>query len=331
MKISIIVPVYNRGYCLRQCLDSILNQSFTDWECILIDDGSTDNSFAICQEYVANDLRFRAYHQENGGVSAARNKGLDLANGTYINFVDSDDFVENDHLMLLFEAIDGADLSVGGLAFYQDTVQTKSVLPAILSLVIEPANESLLFDIMSTNLLYGPVCKLYLRDLIERNRIRFPKEVSYGEDVIFNFTYLLEVDRIKFVQKALYNVFSSGDSLVSHPENQSVESHLLRYELIRAFFERKKFTDDIARNELCGHYCSVIWLAFYVVVFKHSVLSVKARYCYIRDLGLRLDLDLVNGAVNFTAWKRFFMKHYLWYWFLSEIKYLIRKIKKERV
>ena len=103
--VTIIIPVYNVEKFLPQCLDSILSQTFTDWECILIDDGSPDNSGAICDEYAQQDSRFRVIHQENKGVSAARNAGLDVAKGEWIAFVDSDDWVERDTYQRAFDTI----------------------------------------------------------------------------------------------------------------------------------------------------------------------------------------------------------------------------------
>ncbi len=90
--VSVIVPVYNTEKYLRRCLDSILGQTYTDWECLVIDDGSTDGSADICDEYAAGDARFRVFHKENGGVSSARNLGLDKSGGEYFIFMDSDDF-----------------------------------------------------------------------------------------------------------------------------------------------------------------------------------------------------------------------------------------------
>ena len=104
-KISIIVPVYKVEQYLRRCLDSIVNQTFTDWECILVDDGSPDNSGRICDEYAEKDERFRVFHQENQGVSAARNRGLDNMNGKYCMFVDSDDTITENALTIINDAI----------------------------------------------------------------------------------------------------------------------------------------------------------------------------------------------------------------------------------
>ena len=101
-KISVIVPVYKAEKYLHRCVDSILAQSYTDFELLLIDDGSPDNSGAICDEYAIKDSRVRVFHKQNGGASSARNKGLDHANGEWVSFVDSDDWIEPQMVESLF-------------------------------------------------------------------------------------------------------------------------------------------------------------------------------------------------------------------------------------
>ena len=103
---SIIIPVFNVAPYLRECLDSVLSQTFTDWEAICVDDGSTDGSGAILDEYAAKDKRFRVVHKENEGVSVARNVGLDLANGEYILFLDSDDTFESYAFYIMHRILD---------------------------------------------------------------------------------------------------------------------------------------------------------------------------------------------------------------------------------
>lgn len=114
MKVSIIVPVYNCEDYLERCLDSIKGQTLTDWECIVINDGSSDNSGAVLERYASKDSRFRVIHQENRGVSAARNAGLGAAAGEYVGFVDSDDWIESNMFSILYtEALDtGSDIVV---------------------------------------------------------------------------------------------------------------------------------------------------------------------------------------------------------------------------
>ncbi len=111
--ISVIVPVYNAEKTLRRCVDSILSQTFTEFELLLINDGSKDNSGVICDEYARKDSRIRVFHKENGGVSSARNVGLDNLRGEWVTFVDSDDYVENKYLGVFYDN-KKADLLVGG-------------------------------------------------------------------------------------------------------------------------------------------------------------------------------------------------------------------------
>lgn len=104
-KVSVIVPVYNVELYLNQCIDSILRNTFTDYELLLIDDGSTDNSGKICDEYAMNDCRIKAYHKTNGGVSSARNLGIEKANGEWMTFIDSDDLIDENFLNNLYKPL----------------------------------------------------------------------------------------------------------------------------------------------------------------------------------------------------------------------------------
>lgn len=121
-KISIIIPVYNSSKYLKTCLDSIRQQTFSNWEAICIDDGSTDESYAILKNYSEQDSRFRVYRQKNAGQSSARNFGLTLVRGDYISFVDSDDFIEPEFLKHLYENMENnsAQISISGVAYYNE-------------------------------------------------------------------------------------------------------------------------------------------------------------------------------------------------------------------
>jgi len=121
--ISIVVPIYNVENYLRMCLDSIQNQTYQNFECLLINDGSPDNSADICREYLAKDARFRYFEKENGGSSSARNFGIERSEGEYVTFVDSDDWLEHDALQLLYDALkkENADISIGRYNCYDES------------------------------------------------------------------------------------------------------------------------------------------------------------------------------------------------------------------
>ena len=201
-KVSIIVPVYKAEKYLHQCIDSILSQSFTDWELILVNDGSPDRSGAICDEYAQKDTRIRVIHKENGGVGAARNTGLENATGKYVAFVDSDDFCENTYLenFGLNKTIT-ADLIIQGFKKFVDEER-----PGINYSKRLYTRNNLVEGILDNGLLsFGaPYCKLFRRDFIERNNIRFSTKYSFGEDTYFFFDYLTHIYNMQMVEGTGY-------------------------------------------------------------------------------------------------------------------------------
>lgn len=205
-KISIIIPVYKVERYLRQCLDSVLSQTFTDWECLLVDDGSPDASGAICDEYAARDPRFRAFHQPNAGVSAARNTGLDEARGELICFIDSDDWVKPEHLANYICAGD-YDIIVCGYNRV-DEVDGQTRVEKLRSLKSECVDDfwkvlrSLQKDKVAFN---SPWNKLYKKEIIDAFDVKFKEDISCGEDKLFNFNYLSRCRTIQISSSVTYN------------------------------------------------------------------------------------------------------------------------------
>lgn len=188
-KISVIVPVYNSEKYISQCVDSIMNQTFRDFELILIDDGSTDGSGEICRKYAFCDRRVRYIFKENGGVSSARNFGMRNAEGEFIAFVDSDDTVKADMLKTL--AQNGCDFSMCGYELFDDTTNTVSTelfCDRLCGTVHDLAQN--IKNYISPPFLLGPCFKLFKRSIITDNGVCFPPELSYGEDAIFVLKYL---------------------------------------------------------------------------------------------------------------------------------------------
>lgn len=202
-EISIIVPVYNSARYLESCVESILQQQFADFELLLIDDGSTDESAEICRRYVRKEPRIRLIRQANAGVSAARNTGLDHACGQWIAFIDSDDRVMPSYLSdFHHRETPQADLYLQGYIVEKAGRTLREhrfpELPAPYSL------SDIFVEGEWHDILNSPVCKLFKRALIEASRLRFDLHTSYGEDHLFVLEYLCRAESARTVTSAAY-------------------------------------------------------------------------------------------------------------------------------
>ena len=197
-KISIIIPIYNTEAYLPKCIDSILSQSFTDYEVLLIDDGSTDGSGQICDSYAKKDNRIRVFHKENGGVSSARNMGLDNAQGEWINFVDSDDWLEQDFFVI------GKNENVD--LIYQHRFFSDGNCDSIIRPGIYRGEDYLDFltENSQTNLFYMCYSMLLKSDILTDNHIRFDENLRFGEDRIFIMEYLTHCNSIQVLSNSHY-------------------------------------------------------------------------------------------------------------------------------
>lgn len=214
--ISIIVPIYNVEKYLEHCIESVLNLTYRDFELILVDDGSTDNSGTICDRYASHDNRIRVFHKANGGVSSARNMGLGQARGEYITFVDGDDFIHPQMLEVLHNALTSGDydLSIVSLrrvpldeihSFQFETVTT-SKLQAV---DIEKDEYEVRVSNDSDGMFTSPCCKLFKKELLED---LYFKPVP-SEDAEWNVRLALRVKKAALVHQHLYYYVQSENSL----------------------------------------------------------------------------------------------------------------------
>ncbi|MBD5415809.1 MAG: glycosyltransferase family 2 protein [Bacteroides sp.] len=191
--VSVVVPVYNVSAYLDACVRSIIEQNYANFELILVNDGSQDNSLAICRRWEAEDRRIRVIDKANGGVSSARNAGIDCATGEWITFIDSDDWVKPDYISFLIESVECApetvDWVTSGLTYYYADEKREVEAPEAVGLVSSHTADGLLI-IAAQKLVTSPVGKLYRRNIMCDNRLRFNPELSYGEDRDFNLHYL---------------------------------------------------------------------------------------------------------------------------------------------
>ena len=198
--ISVIVPLYNAKKYLHRCIDSILAQTFTDFELLLVDDGSTDSSDAICDEYAEKDSRVRVFHKKNGGVSSARNLGLVNTKGEYVMFVDSDDYMLPTMCELMLRTIENksADLVVCG------TTETGGGFwrPRFDEDFSKEQLKERFVSLLHTELLSPPWNKIYKK--VKIGNLRFREDISFGEDLLFNIQYLDICNKISFIKESPY-------------------------------------------------------------------------------------------------------------------------------
>lgn len=219
--VSVICPVYQAEAYLHRCADSILAQSFTDFELLLIDDGSRDRSGEICDEYAAKDGRVHVIHQANGGVCSARNRGIEEARGEYTIHVDPDDWVEPDFLSALYEQAQsaGADMVICDYILHWEG---KSLLQRQQPTALD--HKSLLYDLLHT--LHGSCWnKLVRRRCYQERGLRFPDGLTIWEDLYFNASLCIQPMVVAYLPKALYHYDYSinANSLVRRGNQKSLD------------------------------------------------------------------------------------------------------------
>lgn len=250
-KISVIVPVYKVEKYLHRCIDSILSQSFTDFELILVDDGSPDNCGKICDEYAQKDSRVRVFHKPNGGVSSARNLGLDNARGEWIAFVDSDDDFEITHLQNYYDVVDfESDVIIMGRKITNEKgVYQGELMPANMD---SKKNTDGMRGVVQNllpkfNLLYTVWNALYRKNIIEKHNIRFNGNISWGEDTLFNFQYLTKCNRIQTIAKSSYLYLKNYDNASNKYHKNMNNGIKMRIPLILLFLQQAGFSEDIIK------------------------------------------------------------------------------------
>lgn len=240
-KISIIVPVYKVEQYLPKCIDSILSQTYQNWELLLIDDGSPDNSGRICDEYAAKDERIRVFHKKNGGVSSARNLGLDYAEGGYVMFVDSDDWLSNDCLEVCVYEVEKNKLDALQFGFTSITENNEKRLVKNPSSILDGEQYIKLnnFNVC----VWGGV---YKREIIEEYKLRFPEELKLAEDQIFVLSFFKHAQRIKYIDKAMYYYLQRSDSAVHTPKSEDMlKSCEYLISCSKEWFASKSFIDSM--------------------------------------------------------------------------------------
>ncbi|MBO5142220.1 MAG: glycosyltransferase family 2 protein [Clostridia bacterium] len=222
--ISVIIPVYNVEEYIRECLDSVINQTYKNLEIILIDDGSKDNSGKICDEYAKKDKRIKVIHKENGGLSSARNKGLDNAQGKYITFVDSDDYIPVNAIELLYKNCisNEADCSIGGV---QDIKDGQVVYVGPKKQCCLSKEEALKYFFVEKYFKCIACSKMYKKELIGTER--FDETIRLVEDFYFTYNILKKVNKVSLNTKDIVYCYRiRSGSLMHQKYNKKFENEI---------------------------------------------------------------------------------------------------------
>lgn len=287
--ISIIVPVYNAEKYIHKCIESILSQTFTDFELLLIDDGSLDNSGKICDEYANKDFRIKAFHKENGGVSSARQFGLDHACGEYLIHADPDDWVEPDMLENLYQCAKREDADMVICDFFVN-IGSKEFYVAQKPKSLD--SETVLCDLFRK--LHGSSSnKLIRRSCFIDYSISYPSDLSFCEDLFVNTSLLLHNIKVFYLDKAFFHYVKgiNENSIV-----KSYDRNTLEYD--EHLFNR---FSELTKGSICHNLCInnmayiVLWRAFNGKIFSNK------EYCQIGRKYCKKMLFSYNPLINKIA------------------------------
>lgn len=289
--VTIIIPVYNGQEYLKRCIDSILNQEFQNYELILADDGSTDDSGKLCDQYAAVDSRIRTIHKPNTGVSDTRNQALNIARGTYIQFVDSDDWISPESTSLMIRSMEMYNCDLVISDFYRVSGEHLARKGDINETRILSREEFASFMMENpADFYYGVLWnKLYKREIIEKNHIRMDIKISWCEDFLFNLEYIRHAHSFYALQAPVYYYVKRKGSLISQGMNIS---STLRMK-INVFEYYNGFYKDIYDGEDYNNIRPQIYRFLLAVARDGAVLPLPGR----KKLGMERS-HLHNQALS---------------------------------
>lgn len=256
MTVSIIIPVYNTPEKkLRRCIDSIIVQSFVDYECIIVDDGSTDNSGGIIDYYSRLDARFMAVHKKNGGVSSARNCGLRIAKGEWIVFVDSDDYLLPDHISSMMAAVsDDVDLVMTGFRFLHPDKTTEHGYSKARHI----GKEAIKRFLLDSEFLRFQVP--WDRTYRNKKNLIFDEKLSLGEDRLFCYNYLVNCKGIATIERITYVHDGTDETTLSYRTYpSSMNKHRLLVFNSAISNLKKHLSIDCKEKTILDSYCEAIY------------------------------------------------------------------------
>ena len=302
-KLSVIVPVYNTEKYLRECINSILAQTFTDFELILVNDGSTDGSGAICDEYADKDPRIRVIHQQNGGITVARKSGVRAARGEYVTFVDSDDWIDQEMYATMLDCRQEAAPDVVICGMIMET--SKGILPRIEIIKAGFYDKNrmqrdvypiMLFDFAHGTPAINPsLCnKLFKKQLLSNIIEQVNDTITYGEDALCTYSGLLDADGLYITDRYMYHYRNHPESACNTYSCSLLEKFSLLISQLHSQFQQR---DEVMIDQLYGY------------AARHSLECIRCNLLYRKDICFRerrknvicfLDQPMMQNSISYT-------------------------------
>jgi glycosyltransferase involved in cell wall biosynthesis len=335
--ISMIVPVYQSEKYIEDCIQSILNQTYSDIELILVDDGSTDGSGIICDEYSRIDRRVRVIHTENKGVSHARNIGIENSKGEYILFVDSDDTIDKNMIKEMITAVDETecDIVVSSFAYvYPNEIKTISNLPINTGIYSVSDFFIHFYQLYYSGILSNIGIKLYKSSIIKENLIKFDDRYSICEDINFCLDYIMKSNSIFFLNKPLYfyNKLNINTLMSSYKENL--------FEAKKIVFEKLSYimNKNNILSKLQNEYYSTVMKDSIMIISNEFQFNDNRSYAKIKKNLMKVLFDneviLSKSIVNSKNIRRRFFYNLIWLrspliiTFVMKLFYLTKRMKR---
>lgn len=300
MKISVIVPVYNADQYLRKCLDSVLQQTYGEWEVIAIDDGSSDASYSILKEYAEKDDRFIVESKKNEGPGITRNRAMDMATGDMLVFLDADDYIEKEYFQLLSDAVTCHGADVVFIDVIQEGADGVIIRKETMSSFKTRSRADLLGCQMTGYMPWGGWRKAASRMLVEKHKLRYTAD-TVGEEAIFSFELLRNANKIAFIEKPLYHY-------INHPGSQSKRSDgtwEITLKKMKAHLKERGIEEEYrAHIASFGFILMISWLLR--AAKENSLISVwrlfnQKRAEYIAEYGWSLNPEYLRKEVRFLV------------------------------
>ena len=292
MKYSVIIPVYNSEKTLKRCVNSLLAQNYSDVEIILVNDGSKDGSQTICEDYAREYKNVLNLSQENAGVSAARNAGLNVASGEYVMFVDSDDYVAGGLLSevdsILYNKLDFILISSCFDSGAVKSIKKRKPFSAFSRSELIPW----VIDTICNKVINGPVAKVYKRELIEAHNIRFPVGASVAEDRAFNIVYTFYINSVAVSEYVGYFVNTENENSLSRKRHDDLQSQLA---IAQEYIEKELAVASIPNYEK-GLYRRALDFGVCRSIYHDAKLMVQDRLSWsVRQKNLFLLCKQINS------------------------------------